>query len=210
VITAGRAQLRPNGINGAGESGRLAVELHDGTIVREGRSDAPGSVDFDTYVWEPPTDLAAPYGGRGEDAQELTLAELLGAGAAEKARNSDGEQVGAELHMRFVGPLSLPVLALLAMPLALLGSGRTGHAYGLVIGVALLVLYQKLVGVGAEFAETGAVPAWLALWTPYALLLLLTGVLIWHRAEAAGRTLGDWLRRPRRGLPADPAGAPAE
>lgn len=189
VITASRARVRP------GETDGLAVELHDGTIVRDGTGVEPGSITFDTYLWEPPTDVVAPYGPRGESEQELTLPELMAGDAVQRARATSPAAVAADRHLRFLRPLSVPVLAVLAIPLGLFGSGRMGHAYGIVIGVAMLVLYQKLVGFAEAFVEAGRVPAALGLWTPFAGLLLLTALLVWHRAEGAARDLRVWLRR---------------
>jgi lipopolysaccharide export system permease protein len=192
VITAARARVRQ------GEADGLAVELHNGTIVRNGRGGKPGSISFDTYLWEPPTDVVAPYGPRGESEQELTLPELMGGNAVQLARNTSPAYVAAERHIRLLRPLSVPVLAVLAVPLGLLGSGRTGHAYGIVIGIAVLVLYQKLVGFAEAFVQAGTLPAALGLWTPFAGLLLATGLLTWHRAEGAARDLRTWLRRRTR------------
>jgi lipopolysaccharide export system permease protein len=194
VITAGRARIRPNG----GTMSGLAVELHDGTIVRHGGAAKAGSVAFDTYLWEPPTDVVAPYGPRGENEQELTLFELMRPNVAARTQNADPRDVVVERHLRVLKPLSLPVLAVLAVPLSLLGGGRTGHAYGFVLGVGLLVLYQKTVGFAEAFAEDGVLPTAPALWTPYAALVLLTLLLLWHRAETAGRSLLGWLGKRRR------------
>lgn len=194
VITASRARVR------SGESDGLAVELHSGTIVRNGPGGQPGSLAFDTYIWEPPTEVVSRYGPRGASEQELTLPELLSANAVERARNTSPDEVAAERNMRFLRPLSVPVLAMLAVPLGLLGSGRTGRAYGIVLGIVLLVLYQKVVEFAHHFVAAGTLPAVPALWTPYALLLLITVLLVWHRAEGAARNLPTWLHRRLRTL----------
>ncbi len=192
VIAARRARI---GVNPEGTG--LVVTMRDGNIIREGPQTAPGSIDFDEYVWEPPSDTAAAYGPRGHDERELTLPELVAGGAARavaEARAS-ASAVGAELHGRLVSTLSLPVLAAVAVPLALLGGGRTGRAYGIVVALALLVLYEKIVGMAEAFADDGVLPAWLALWTPFVALLGLTVLLVLHATESAGRSLGAWLAR---------------
>jgi lipopolysaccharide export system permease protein len=204
VITAGRARLRP------GQSADLTLELHHGTIVRHGGTQKAGSVTFDTYLWEPPTDVVAPYGPRGADEQQLTIVELMSGDAVDLARNTTPTIVATERHLRLLRPASLPVLALLAVPLGLMGSGRTGRAYGLVLGMILLVLYQKVVGFAEEFAHAGSVAPWLAMWGPFTALLLLASVLTWHRAEASGRDLSTWLRRTWRPPSAPAHPSPAE
>lgn len=204
VITATRARLQ------AGQGDGLALKLHDGTIVRHGGGEEAGSVTFDSYLWEPPNDVVGAYGPRGANEQELTLAELMFGDPIERARNTSPSHVATERHLRILRPMSLPVLAVLAVPLGLLGLGRTGRAYGIVVGVVLLVLYQKVVGFAEEFAEAGSVSPWLAMWGPFAGLLLLTVVLTWHRAEASGRDLQTWLRRAWRPPAFRPRPAPAE
>ena len=211
IITASRALVR-EAAAGAG----MAVELHAGTIVREGPTRDTVSVDFDTYLWEPPGEAATPYGPRGETEQQLTLMELLWGDPMTQARRTNANEVATERHVRVARPLSLPVLMALAVPLALLGSGRTGQAYGFVVGVAVVILYQKILGFGESFSEEGVLSPWIGLWGPYGLLVGVTALLLWHRAEAAGRPLVPWLlarmgvRTDGRGeVPAAPV-APAE
>ena len=204
VIAASRAVIQEP------HDGGVLLELHGGTIVREKATGATTSVDFDRYLWKPPGDTAAPYGSRGKSEQQLTLGELLSGAAAARVRRGDPNEIRTEIHERLVRPLSVPVVVLLAVPLALLGSGRTGQAYGFVVGIALLVLYQKTLGFGESFSEAGLVSPWLALWGPFALLVAGTGLMLWHRAEAAGQGLSVWLsRRLGRGGPAA-LGVPAE
>jgi len=205
VIAASRAVIREPA------SGSVLLELHGGTIVREKPGGETSSVDFDRYLWEPPGDTAAPYGPRGKTEQQLTLDELISGEATALARRTSPEEIRTEIHQRLVRPLSVPVVVLLAVPLALLGSGRTGQAYGFVVGIALLILYQKTLGFGESFSEAGRASPWLALWGPFALLCLGTGLMLWHRAEAAGQGLSVWLRRRLvRRAPGGSFGVPAE
>jgi lipopolysaccharide export system permease protein len=181
----------------------LAIRLRDGTIVREALGPSPETVRFEEYTWQPPVDAVGAYGPRGHEERELTLGELAVSTAGDLPPEATRTEVLAELHARLVKVASLPVLAALAVPLALLGGGRTGRAYGLVIAVALLVLYEKVLGFAQAFAADGAVPAWLALWLPFAVLLALAWALLRHASEAGGRSLTAWLAGRR------PAGRPA-
>lgn len=208
VITAREARVLSRAKDGA-----LVVRLRDGTIVHEdggaGAAGAAGSIEFEEYTWEPPLDLAAPYGPRGHGERELTLDELIAGGMPGRPANASPAEIRTELHARLVRAASMPVLAVLAVPLALLGSGRTGRAYGLVLGIALLVLYEKVLGFAEAFAADGAVPAWIGLWVPFAGLAALTWVLMHHASEAHGRRLRLWLlgrsapRRPATGIAAE-------
>jgi len=186
----------------------IVLTLHDGTIVRDGAGDVPGFVRFGTYVWEPPIDAAGPYGPRGHGERELTLLELLAAGnlgsqAADPAYRT-------ELHERLIHVLSLPALAWLAIPLGLLGTGRVVRNYGIVIGVAALVFYEKILGFGAAVAGKGTLSPWIGLWLPWATLVVAAAVLTLHASESNGRSFSEWLRGAfaaprRRGWIARPA-----
>ena len=92
----------------------------------------------------------------------------------------------AEKHSRLVFVLSVPVLALLAIPLALLGSGRTGRAYGMALGVVILILYEKILGFGEAFAALGSLSTWTGLWTPLSILAIVTAVMIAAWMDAPG------------------------
>ena len=59
----------------------------------------------------------------------------------------------------------------------LIGRGRSGKAYGIAIGVVIVVLYEKIIGFGEAFAETGAVSPIFALWGPFVILGLLALLL---------------------------------
>lgn len=198
IITAREARVVSEPADGA-----LVIRMHDGTVIREGLAETAQSVRFDEYAWQPPMDGSAPYGPRGHGEREFTLDELVRGGAADLPDGTTPAEVRAEMHARLVGVASLPVLAVLAVPLALFGGGRTGRAYGLILGIALLVLYEKVVGFAEAFASDGAVPAWLALWSPFVCLLGLAWFLLRHASEGGGRSLWAWLRpRPAERRPA--------
>jgi len=76
-------------------------------------------------------------------------------------------QLKTEFHARLVRALSLPFLALWALPLAFIGTGRTGKAGGIILGGGLFVFYEKIVGLGEVYAANGDVQIWIALWGPF-------------------------------------------
>lgn len=190
LIAAREARVRTDP-----ETGGISVDMSDGNIVREGPDTPTGSVDFQEYVWEPPSDAVTPYGARGQNEGELTLPELAAGGVPALASSVTERDLRAELHGRLVTTLSMPLLAAIAVPLALFGSGRTGRAYGMVLGIALVVLYEKVIGMAQAFAEGGVLPTWLALWVPFLGLAGLTVLLIAYQTESAGLTLSAWLAR---------------
>lgn len=155
----------------------IIFELHEGAVIQEVEGKPKFSVYFENYPWQVPLDdLYQPTRERGKDEREMTYDELYKGNLVQNVEKptTQNERM-AELHSRIVQSLSIPLLTLLAFPLAFLGSGRTGKAYGFVIGVICLVLYEKMLGLGEAFASKGDLPVWTALWIPY----LILGLAAW-------------------------------
>lgn len=194
IVVAERARLVRRG-----DTGKLVVRLFDGTIVRfDGGADTAARISFSDYAWEPPMAARGDYGPRGQDEREMTLPELAAAGAAPAQAGVAEAPRATELHTRLVHAVSIIPLTLLAAPLALLGRGRTGRAYGIGLGVAIVVLYQKTLSFGENFAEVGTLPAPLALWGPFAALTLVAGFWLLSLSEGGVRGALAIALHPRR------------
>jgi lipopolysaccharide export system permease protein len=72
--------------------------------------------------------------------------------------------------------LSLPVLPLMAIPLAI-GRVRGQRSYGLVVGLAVLIAFHQAVQLGEALVDNGDAPAWLALWLPFTAFALGSAIL---------------------------------
>lgn len=190
----------------AADSGDLVVRLSDGTLVRERPGREPMALTFESYDWVLPIGKPQPYGPRGRGERELTLPELAAAVDDPPPKATPGD-VRAELHMRLVESLSMPALAVLAVPLALLGAGRAGRAYGLVVGLFLVVLYQKTLSFGHSFIAVGTLSPAVALWLPFAAFAVLSAGLLRYAAAGPRRGLRPLGRHAAPGPPA--AGARA-
>jgi lipopolysaccharide export system permease protein len=144
--------------------------------------------EFETSFGNPDEDFRP----RGEDEREMTLLELWAARGNPPPR-VDPWEIESELQARLVRILSLPVLPLMAIPLAI-GRVRSQRSYGLVIGLAVLIAFHQVLQVGEALADNGKVPAWLALWVPFAAFALGSAILF---ARAATRVpdprLAYWL-----------------
>ncbi|MBX9725716.1 MAG: LptF/LptG family permease, partial [Rickettsiales bacterium] len=70
---------------------------------------------------------------------------------------------------------------MLAIPLALIGGNRGGRAYGLGVGLVVLVLYQKILGFGQALAASGKLSPFVSLWGPWLLLLIAALLLLAYR-----------------------------
>lgn len=98
----------------------------------------------------------------------------------------------AELHWRMSFPVSLLVLALLALPLSR-SSPRQGRFARLTVGILLYAIYFNLLASGKALVTSGAIPAWLGLWWVHALVLSVAVVLIvsqsgWRRLPIGQKT----------------------
>jgi lipopolysaccharide export system permease protein len=149
----------------------LTVILRQGNMLHIGRG-AQGNerLSFNRYPLEIDARHSGGYGPRGQDEREKTFTELDTGSALETAA----------LNLRLVHSLSVPLLMLLAVPLALLGRGRGGRAYGIVIGIVLLVGYEKILSLGQAYVSGGQLSAIAGLWGPFA-ALAATGIVLWLR-----------------------------
>ncbi len=191
TMTAKRGQL----LTGV-QDGIVSLRLYDVTRS-EWKPGTKGTGTLQTGVFDWPLNLAelVHFRGRGGDERELTLFELmrsyrnnLAAGRwgnrAEEAPPPDmrperilaPSSVASEMHGRIVFSLSMLFLPILAAPLGIM-TRRASRSFGLILGIVLLVGYQK----GLEFTEayTGAtgIASGPALWGIFGLFILGSGYL---------------------------------
>jgi lipopolysaccharide export system permease protein len=194
IITAetGRRLSQENVSPGAATELRLS----NGTFLKERDGENGKTITFQMEFGEAP--LAIPMesvvkhiGPRGRDERELTLPELFAGGIPGRPLKATPAELKAELHARIVEVFALPILALLATPLALIGQGRGGRAWGLAIGVVVFITYEKLTGRGEVMAANGRVSPWVGLWVPWAGLVLVTTLLFHHYSGDRGRSIFD-------------------
>lgn len=156
----------------------LNLTLTNARIIEREPGKSPRIITTDSYPLAMEIGPAKAYGARGQDKRELTYGELLRGGVTGIMVENTAQELRAEFHFRLVQSLSIPVLAILAIPLGLLGRGRTGTASGLAIGVILLVLYEKTLGFAASFAAKGQISAFIGIWSVWLGLILFTSLFM--------------------------------
>lgn len=129
-----------------------------------------------------------PFRPRGEDERELTLPELRAA-LDRPVKGIDPHEIEAELHGRLVRVLSMPLLPLVALPLAI-ARRRARRSYGLVVGLVLLLAYNQVLHFGESLADDGKLSPWLGLWLPFLAFGALGAALTWWRAARVPRAVG--------------------
>ena len=195
TITAARGHAER-----AGPTEPIVLKLQDGLqqlVPRHtgdgARQSSSGEVVIRFREFE--TELANPdanFRPRGEDEREMTLYELWAARGSPPA-GVDPWEIESELAGRLVRILSLPLLPLMAIPLAI-DRVRGQRSYGLVVGLAMLIAFHQVLQVGEALADNNKLPTWLALWVPYA-LFALASLLMFLRAatRVPDPRFGIWL-----------------
>lgn len=82
----------------------------------------------------------------------------------------------AELQWRISIPLSVLLLAMLAIPLSRT-TPRQGKYSKLIIGIVLFIAYSNLLVVAKSWVEKGDIPIWLGLWWVHGVVMLLIATL---------------------------------
>jgi lipopolysaccharide export system permease protein len=96
--------------------------------------------------------------------------------------NSADPQDRAELQWRFAAPISVLILALLAVPLSHI-KPRQGRYGKLVLGILAYLAYTQLIAVGQAWIAKGQLPPAVGLWWVHALMLVLA---LWLVAKRSG------------------------
>ena len=89
--------------------------------------------------------------------------------------NSQDARDQAELHFRIAAPVSVLVLALLAVPLSHLRP-RQGRYAKLVVGILAYLVYSNVLGLGQAWIGKGQIPSVVGLWWVHGAVL---GVALW-------------------------------
>lgn len=174
VVTAEKAVQRTNP-----DTGAQILVLKNGWRY-EGR---PGEADY-RIVRFGEHGVRIRVDGRAagaDDVSVLPTTDLLA---------SDTAAAAAEFQTRVSVPLSILILALLALPLGRLPP-RAGRYGRVIAGVLLYVVYFNLVHLATVWVETNVLPVVIGVWWVHlAMLALAIGLIL--------REQGAFVRRPRR------------
>lgn len=173
VVTGRNGLLARNAADG-----RPVLKLEKG-VRAEIAADGTGAnaLSFSDLSWPVDTGTDA-FRARGRDQNELTLSELWAARREATAESKPSAvEIAAEFHKRLVLIASVPLLSLLAAPLALAGPVRSRRG-GVVIGLLLLIVYYEALNFGDAMAKRDLLAPEFGLWLPFALLLLGVAYLL--------------------------------
>jgi lipopolysaccharide export system permease protein len=91
----------------------------------------------------------------------------------------------AELHWRIGLPVSMLVLALLAIPLSYVNT-RSGRGANLVTAILIYMLYYNTMSIAQAWTASGRIPPAIGVWPVHLLFLLVFGLLIGWRTGFGG------------------------
>jgi len=155
----------------------LSFVLHDGSIhlrdpdpTRYRRihfATMRTSVDISSYSDPPPT-------SRDLSFSELLAAKRLASGDPRRERlaGKHGTSIDVQIQRRLAFPLASILLAVVAVPLGI-RPVRAGRSMGALTAIGVMAFYWVLFSLGETAAERGVGPAWLGIWAPNAVVLVL-------------------------------------
>jgi lipopolysaccharide export LptBFGC system permease protein LptF len=108
-----------------------------------------------------------------------------------------------EFHKKLAIPFSCALFCVIAVPLAS-RIRRGGRGVSLIISVPFALSYYVLIVAGTSLGNQGKIPEILAMWLPN-LLIAVSGVILFVRAETHPATLVQAWRLARAGMPAAPS-----
>jgi len=155
-------------------TGDRSVRLYDGYRY----SGTPGTAEYDVVKFKELDLRVSPPAFDYINNQRVLAATADLIGSADP-----GDQ--AELQSRLAAPLSVLILALLAVPLSHLRP-REGRYGKLVLGILAIMVYLYLISFAVTWVGKGKVPPALGLWWVHGLMLTTALVLIARRQ--------GWLR----------------
>ena len=154
---------------------RKTTNLHlgGGDLLRDTPS-GPKLLRFNDFTDHEMLDTGAVLQPRGGDEQELTIPELISESGRPDALIPKRVLL-AELYARLARSFAIPLLPLLALPLAL-AAKRGRRAPGMIVGSVILVLFHHGVTLAKSFADDGAVDPLLSIG---GLFVAITAAAIW-------------------------------
>lgn len=160
VVTAERARQQTDE-----ETGQVTLVLDNGWRY-EGN---PGEAAYRVIQFaEHGVQLAAPSGQGSQDVGGQSLATLLA---------SDDPKAAAEWQTRISVPVSILILALLALPLGRVPP-RAGRYARVIAGILIYVIYVNAVHLAAVAVEDETIPAVLGVWWVHVIVLGVAVALV--------------------------------
>ncbi len=149
--------------------------LHDAVRVT-----ADGDVTRAARLAWPTSAVPDDFAGLAQPAEAYGLAELAELIAATRLGPRTRTFYRVQWHEKFAAPFAVPLMILIAAPVARGVRGRAGALRGLLFGGAIAFGYLVADGLVQVLAEAGALPALLAAWVPALVFASVGGAILVH------------------------------
>ncbi len=180
------------------------LRLTGGMILADSGAHAARLLRFANFSDREAIDANETLRPRGGNEEELTLPELLSEGARPDALIPK-RVLQAELYARLARSFAIPLLPLLALPLAM-AAKRGRRAPGMIIGAIILVMFHHGITLAKGFAEQGLLDPAVAMGGLFGILATVALWLFLSSRRRPGETpisgvfmrLESWFdRRPK-------------
>ena len=141
----------------------ILLRLFNGVIVDlNNKQNKPHVLSFDRQDLKITLPSREDFRQRGGEEREMTLSELWTERNNPANSSSDRAAFNGNFHWRIMHSLSFFILPFLAVPMGLTNK-RTGRGTGIVIGLALLIIYNEFME-GMETAVQNGASPYLTIW----------------------------------------------
>ncbi|MEM1103913.1 MAG: LPS export ABC transporter permease LptF [Pseudomonadota bacterium] len=171
----------------SGDENSAILRLYDGRQIdlHPNRLE-PDSIQFNVWDIEVTLPGADAFRPRGDNTGEATIGELWAAVRAGPVENAEAYHSSrAALHWRALHTALILVLPFLAAPLGI-ADHRRDSGLGVVVGLALVILYYELLEASQTLVAESGLSPWLVMWPIYIGLAALSFQMFSTVAEKPG------------------------
>jgi lipopolysaccharide export system permease protein len=170
----------------------ILLRLFDGTLIDLNESqNKPRVLTFSQQDITIPLPDSTPFRGRGGEELEMTLPELWSEKDNPQLEEELRNSIRGNYHWRLMHSLSFLVLPFLAIPMGLTNK-RTGRSTGIIVSIALLIVYNEVME-GMETAVAGGISPYFTIWTLFGLFTLISVALFRVAAFKVGGDPLAWI-----------------
>ena len=187
------------------ENRRITLRLIDGSLneVEAANPTRYRHTVFGLYDMILPLESPLTTTTRQEKPEkDMSLRQLRSHAAVLRREGQNSAPFEVEYHKRFAIPLAAVVFVAVAFPLGI-RSHRSGRGAALAGSLAIIMSYYFLLTSLEGIALGRRMPAWVAMWSPNAMIALAGAALLWMSAAPAPAALAGLIGRLRRLAPAE-------
>lgn len=171
----------------------VILRLYNGRLLElNEKRERPRVLTFDQQDIAVRLPAIEAFRRRGEQQRELTVIELWTAINDPNLDKATYDEYRANFHWRIAETLTFLVLPFLAISLGI-ANRRSGHSFGLVIGLSLIILYNELQEVCITLVSAGTASPFATIWLLYFAFFALGLRFMYLRTAKVGGEPLYWI-----------------